>query len=93
MDRSAVPYSNGFSRTVERRFNPSTYHRALAEQLDISSTRWAAVDGYVHFPKLHLRKKAQNKRKVESLHHYQKRQLLIAEVRAFGVLTAGPKPA
>lgn len=53
MDRSGVPYSNGFSGTVERRFNPSTYRRALAEQLDISSKRWAAVDGYVHFCKLH----------------------------------------
>lgn len=53
MDRSGIPYSNGFVGTVERRFNPSTYRRALAEQLDISSKRWAAVDGYVHFCKLH----------------------------------------
>ena len=53
MDRSSIPYSNGFSGTVERRFNPSTYRRALAEQLDISSKRWAAVDGYVYFCKLH----------------------------------------
>jgi hypothetical protein len=53
MDRSGVPYSNGFAGTVERRFNPATYRRALAEQLDISSRRWAAVDGYVHFCKLH----------------------------------------
>jgi len=53
MDRSSIPYSNGFSGTVERRFNPSTYRRALAEQLDISSKRWAAVDGYIHFCKLH----------------------------------------
>lgn len=53
MDRSGIPYSNGFAGTVERRFNPATYRRALAEQLDISSKRWAAVDGYVHFCKLH----------------------------------------
>ncbi|ANB35157.1 hypothetical protein A6024_14265 [Rhodovulum sulfidophilum] len=53
MDRSGIPYSNGFSGTVERRFNPATYRRALAEQLDISSKRWAAVDGYVYFCKLH----------------------------------------
>jgi len=53
MDRSGIPYSNGFSGTVERRFNPSTYRRALAEQLDISPRRWAAVDGYVHLCKLH----------------------------------------
>lgn len=53
MDRSGIPYSNGFAGTVERRFNPATYRRALAEQLDISSRRWAAVDGYVHLCKLH----------------------------------------
>lgn len=53
MDRSGIPYSNGFSGTVERRFNPATYRLALAEQLDISSRRWAAVDGFVHFCKLH----------------------------------------
>lgn len=53
MDRSGIPYSNGFAATVERRFNPATYRRALAEQLDISSKRWAAVDGFVHFCKLH----------------------------------------
>jgi hypothetical protein len=53
MDRSGIPYSNGFAGTIERRFNPATYRRALAEQLDISSKRWAAVDGYVHFCKLH----------------------------------------
>ena len=53
MDRCGIPYSNGFSGTVERRFNPSTYRLALAEQLDITSRRWAAVDGFVHFCKLH----------------------------------------
>tara|TARA_R110000868_G_scaffold354513_2_gene615811 strand:- start:3118 stop:4398 length:1281 start_codon:yes stop_codon:yes gene_type:complete len=53
MDRSGIPYSNGFTGTVERRFNPATYRLALAEQLDISSRRWAAVDGFVHFCKLH----------------------------------------
>ena len=53
MDRSGIPYSNGFSGTVERRFNPATYRLALAEQIDITSRRWAAVDGFVHFCKLH----------------------------------------
>lgn len=53
MDRSGIPYSNGFSGTVERSFNPATYRLALAEQLDITSRRWAAVDGFVHFCKLH----------------------------------------
>tara|TARA_R110000744_G_scaffold362356_2_gene470390 strand:+ start:104 stop:1384 length:1281 start_codon:yes stop_codon:yes gene_type:complete len=53
MDRSSIHYSNGFSGTVERRFNPATYRLAQAEQLDISSRRWAAADGFVKFCKLH----------------------------------------
>lgn len=53
MDRLGIPYSNGFSGTVERIFNPATYRLALAEQLDITSRRWTAVDGFVRFCKLH----------------------------------------
>lgn len=53
LDRNTTPYSNGFTGTVERFFNPSSYRLALAEQLDISSKRWSAVDGFVHFCKLH----------------------------------------
>ena len=53
MDRLNIPYSNGFSGTVERRFNPATYRLTLAEQLDITSRRWATVDRFVHFCKLH----------------------------------------
>lgn len=53
LDRNTTPYSNGFTGTVERFFNPSAYRLALAEQLDISSKRWSAVDGFVHLCKLH----------------------------------------
>lgn len=53
LDRNATPYSNGFTGTVERFFNPSVYRLALAEQLDISSKRWSAVDGFIHLCKLH----------------------------------------
>jgi len=53
LDRNAIPYSNGFTGTVERFFNPSVYRLALAEQLDISSKRWSAVDGFIHLCKLH----------------------------------------
>ena len=53
MDLLSIPYSNGFSGTVERKFNPATYRLVLAEQLDITSRRWTAVDGFVHFCKLH----------------------------------------
>lgn len=53
MDRLATPYCNGFSGTIERRFNPATYRYALAEQLDLSSRKWAAVDSYIYLCKLH----------------------------------------
>ena len=53
MDRVGVPYFNGFSGTVERRFNPSTFRYSLAEQLDISSRKWTAVDNFVYLCKLH----------------------------------------
>lgn len=53
MDRLGLPYANGFSGVVERRFNPATFRYALAEQLDLSSRKWSAVDGFVYLCKLH----------------------------------------
>ena len=53
MDRLGLPYSNGFSGTIERRFNPSVFRYALAEQLDVSSRKWSAVDGFAYLCKLH----------------------------------------
>jgi len=53
MDRLGLPYANGFSGVVERRFNPATFRYALAEQLDVSSKKWSAVDGFVYLCKLH----------------------------------------
>jgi hypothetical protein len=53
MDRRGIPYCNGFSGTVERRFNPAIFRYTLAEQLDITSRKWTAVDGFVYFCKLH----------------------------------------
>lgn len=53
MDRLGLPYANGFSGVVERRFNPATFRYALAEQLDLSSRKWSAVDGFVYLGKLH----------------------------------------
>jgi hypothetical protein len=48
MDRLGLPYANGFSGVVERRFNPATFRYALAEQLDLTSRKWSAVDGFVY---------------------------------------------
>lgn len=53
MDRLGLPYANGFSGVVERRFNPATFRYALAEQLDITNRKWSAVDGFVYLCKLH----------------------------------------
>jgi SIR2-like domain len=53
MDRLGLPYSNGFIGTIERRFNPSVFRYALAEQLDVTSRKWSAVDGFVYLGKLH----------------------------------------
>ena len=53
MDRLGIPYCNGFSGVIERRFNPSVFRYSLAEQLDISSKKWKAVDNFVYLCKLH----------------------------------------
>ncbi|KJS37657.1 MAG: hypothetical protein VR74_07950 [Hyphomonas sp. BRH_c22] len=53
MDRLGIPFFNGFSGVVERRFNPSTFRYALAEQLDLTSRKWTAVDAFVYLCKLH----------------------------------------
>ncbi len=53
MDRLGLPYCNGFSGAVERRFNPAVFRYALAEQLDITSRKWTAVDGFAYLCKLH----------------------------------------
>lgn len=53
MDRLGIPYANGFTGVIERRFNPASYRYALAEQLDVANRKWAAVDAFVYLCKLH----------------------------------------
>lgn len=53
MDRRSIPYCNGFSGVVERRFNPAMFRYSLAEQLDISNRKWSAVDSFIYLGKLH----------------------------------------
>lgn len=53
MDRLGLPYANGFSGVIERRFNPATFRYALAEQLDLTNRKWSAVDGFVYLCKVH----------------------------------------
>jgi hypothetical protein len=53
MDRLGIPYANGLSGVVERRFNPASFRYALAEQLDVASRKWTAVDAFVYLCKLH----------------------------------------
>ncbi|MXW07754.1 MAG: SIR2 family protein [Gammaproteobacteria bacterium] len=53
MDRIGLPYANGFSGVIERRFNPATFRYALSEQLDITNRKWSVIDGFVYLCKLH----------------------------------------
>jgi hypothetical protein len=53
MDRLGVPYCNGFSGVVERHFNPAVFRYTLAEQIDVASRKWTAVDNFVYLCKLH----------------------------------------
>ena len=53
MDRLGIPYANGFTGVIERRFNPAVFRYALSEQLDVGNRKWAVVDAFVHLCKLH----------------------------------------
>lgn len=53
MDRRGIHYCNGFSGVIERKFNPAIFRYSLAEQLDITSRKWSAVDNFVYLCKLH----------------------------------------
>jgi len=53
MDRRGIPYCNGFIGSIERSFNPTVFRYSLAEQLDITSRKWSAVDSFVYLCKLH----------------------------------------
>ena len=53
MDRSVIPFTNGFSGVIERRFNPATYRYSLADQMDIVNRKWTAVENFIYLCKLH----------------------------------------
>ena len=53
MDILGVTYTNGFSGFIERFFNPSIFNYALAEQMDISSSKWNVIDNYIYLFKIH----------------------------------------
>lgn len=53
MDNLGISYTNGFSGFVERFFNPSIFNYALAEQMDISSLKWSAIDSFIYLFKIH----------------------------------------
>lgn len=53
LDRLGVPFCNGFSGVMERRFNPSTFRYVLAEQMDISSRKLMPIDNFIYLCKLH----------------------------------------
>ncbi|MBW4888479.1 SIR2 family protein [Mucilaginibacter sp. HMF5004] len=53
MDELGITYTNGFSGFIERYFNPSIFNYALAEQMDVSSSKWNVIDSYVYLFKIH----------------------------------------
>lgn len=53
LDNLGISYTNGFSGFVERFFNPSIFNYALAEQMDISSSKWSVIDSFVFLFKIH----------------------------------------
>lgn len=53
LDGLGISFCNGFSGVIERTFNPASFKYALAEQLDVSSRKWTAVDNHVYLCKLH----------------------------------------
>ncbi|KJS38148.1 MAG: hypothetical protein VR70_11175 [Rhodospirillaceae bacterium BRH_c57] len=53
LDGLGISFCNGFSGVIERMFNPASFKYALAEQLDVSSRKWTAVDNHVYLCKLH----------------------------------------
>lgn len=53
MDRTGVPYINGFLGSVEKRFNPASFRYTIAQRLDMTSQRWTSLDNLVYFLKLH----------------------------------------
>lgn len=53
LDMLGIPYCNGFSGGITRRFNPATFNLSLARPMDVSANRWAAVDSFVYLCKLH----------------------------------------
>lgn len=53
MDRTGVPYINGFLGTVERKFNPASFRYTLAQKLDLTSQSWTSLDNLIYLIKLH----------------------------------------
>jgi hypothetical protein len=53
LDGLGISFCNGFSGVIERTFNPASFKYALAEQLDVASKKWTAVDNHVYLCKLH----------------------------------------
>lgn len=53
LDGLGISFCNGFSGVIQRTFNPASFKYALAEQLDVASKKWTAVDNHVYLCKLH----------------------------------------
>lgn len=53
LDQLGIIFSNGFSGTIERYFNPAVFNYAFAEQMELSNNKWNVIDNFIYLYKLH----------------------------------------
>lgn len=53
LDQLGIIFSNGFSGTTERYFNPAVFNYAFAEQMELSNNKWNIIDNFIYLYKLH----------------------------------------
>lgn len=53
LDQLGIIFSNGFSGVIDRYFNPAVFNYAFAEQMDLNSNKWNAIDNFIYLYKLH----------------------------------------
>ncbi len=78
MDRSGIMYWNGFSGTIERKFNPSTYKFVVSERLDLRADHWSTIDNFILLFKLHG---SLNWLRIENASVNEIREVAVSEIR------------
>ena len=53
LDRLGIHYVNGFSGGIKKYFNPTIFNYTLAEKMDLSQSKWSAIDNFFYLYKIH----------------------------------------